>query len=252
LNYIWKIDGEGSFVDGEGRDAKKKTGTKQPVYKPEKVSALVKLHLMAREEPELCKTTKALVVFKDHLERDVNNFLMGNSCGDTIAGVAKGLQRPDGGYMDDPDTQRLGCGDALSHAQSGAKDGARYEQLRDQGWQEVATPTGDYLTWTDFTTITVDGVARNRVLRRGWKLWLQRGTELVRHFMTVKEDGNAAGVTTYAADATSKKFRHEKVEDYYKFVLKMDEDHGYTEDTRRANIRVKILVPPGVQPNQHD
>jgi hypothetical protein len=112
-----------------------------------------------------------------------------------------GLQLADGSYVANAS---LACASSASHALDGTRRNG--DELRGLSWSSVSS------------RIHINTLMTMQ-LSRGWVielLYADRDTAFL-HWQTVKASGTGATAETYAGDASSRIFRHEKVGDYFDY-----------------------------------
>ncbi len=192
------------------------------------------------------KDTRIVEIYKDHLARDVANFLDGKSSNPvTLSDNSKV-------YLDENKAQPLilGCSTSFVHAHKGEKGNAHklWKNLREkQKWIENIGqkykwgPNANHRTlgyrWKVFT--------EGKRIKLKWndKVWLGKknnGKLVMLHPSTVITEGNGSTAKTYSADNLTHKFRHETVKDYYDMLKKK----GPNFEVPIPKRRVWILQPP--------
>jgi len=194
--------------------------------------ALLRLRCVETERTD----ERTLMIYRDHLARDSQNFQHARQC-------APQIELPTGAIGAGPKIScNLTCGPALSHAERGLDQPATatVTQLKSAGWMETV------YDWNAFKSLSIP---RGAKLQLGYyDYWYQVSSYV--HWQTSKEPGSGETIPTYAGDDRSNKFRHETPADYLYYFFSAPEAEGHTEGRGwfDANVlpqcRVRVLIPP--------
>lgn len=194
------------------------------------------LVLKLKDYPNI-KDTKKVVIFKDHLARDVSNFKDGKNC--LRKNGVNGIELKDGSLAEGI---QLGCSLSFVHAHKGVIGNAHtlWIDLRDNknwrenigqkykwkagkkyrtpgyGWEWFTHPSALALKWNDKVWI---GKINIKIVMKDGKPKVVK-TRTMLHPSTVIKPGDGGTAITYSGDTVKGKFIHRTVGWYYKNVLK--------------------------------